>query len=55
MGGHEEVLVLLLERENINLSTADTEFGRAPRGGHERVVKLLLWRADINPNTRHLL
>ena len=40
-----------LEREDINRSTADTEYGRGPRSGHERVVKLLLRRADINSNT----
>lgn len=45
---------LLLEREHINLNTADTKYGRTPlwwaaKDGHEGIVRLLLDREDVNP------
>ena len=54
--GHEGVVKLLLEREDIKPDTPDTIYGRTPifwaaRGGHERIVKLLLGRKDVNPDT----
>jgi len=55
-GGHEGVVKLLLEREDIDPNTADTFSERTPlswaaENGHEGVVKLLLGRKDTNPNT----
>ena len=54
--GHGGILKLLLEREDVNPDTPDTEYGRTPLSwaaekGHEEVVKLLLERKDVNPNT----
>ena len=59
--GHEEVVNILLEREDINPNQADTEYGRTPlqwaaKNGHEGIVKMLLERKDINPDqpdTKH--
>jgi len=56
VGGHEEVVSILLQQEDINPNTPDTQYDRTPllwaaERGHERVVKLLLEREDINPNT----
>ena len=53
--GHEEVVKILLEREDVNPNQADTEYGRTPlswaaESGCEWVVKMLLDREDINPN-----
>jgi len=53
--GHEEVVKMLLEREDVNPNQADTEYGQTPllwaaEGGHEGVVKMLLEREDVNPN-----
>ena len=52
--GHEEVVKILLEREDINLDQADTKYGRKPlswaaENGHEGVIKMLLERQDVNP------
>ena len=57
IGGHEEVVRILLQRKGINPNTADTQYDRTPllwaaEGGHEGVVKLLLEREDIDPNTQ---
>ena len=53
--GHEAVVKMLLERDDVNPNTTDS-YGKTPlsiaaRKGHERVVKMLLERVDINPNT----
>ena len=51
--GHEEVVKVLLQREDVNLDQADTLCGRTPLSwaawnGHEVVVKMLLEREDVN-------
>ena len=53
--GHEEVVNILLEREDINPDQADTRYGWAPlswaaKGGHSGVVKMLLERERVNPD-----
>ena len=53
--GHEEVVNILLEREDINPDQADTFHGRTPlswaaEGGHSGVVKMLLEREEVNPD-----
>ena len=54
MGGHEEAVRLLLEREDINpdmpSSSDQTLLLWAVQQGHEGVVKLLLGRKDVNPD-----
>ena len=52
--GHEEVVKMLLEREDINPDQADNDDGRtalswAAENGHEGVVKMLLQRENVNP------
>ena len=47
---------MLLERQDTDPNTADTEYGRTPlwwaaQRGDEDVVKMLLERQDTNPNT----
>jgi len=56
VGGHEDVVRILLQRKGINPNTADTQYDRTPllwaaERGHEGVVKLLLEQEDISPNT----
>ena len=51
--GHEEVVKILLERDDIN-PEKPSESGHTPlcyaaEGGHEGVVELLLERDDVNP------
>ena len=53
--GHEELVKMLLEREDVNPNQADTLDGQTPLTwaamiGHEGVVKMLLEREDVNPN-----
>ena len=53
--GQEEVIKVLLEREDINPNIADTQDGRTPltlaaESGFEGVLKILLEREDVNPN-----
>jgi len=53
--GHEEVVKMLLEQEEINPDQTDTEFGRTPisyaaEKGHEGIVKMLLEREEVNPD-----
>ena len=53
--GHEEVVKVLLDQEDINPNQADTNYGPTPltwaaRSGHKEVVKMLLEREDVNPN-----
>ena len=50
------VVRMLLERDDVNPNTADTEHGRTPlswaaENGHEGVVRILLERNDVNPDT----
>ena len=54
--GHEEVVKLLLGRDDIDPNKPDEE-GQTPLmlaalNGHEEVVRLLLGRDDIDPNQR---
>ena len=53
--GHEEVVKVLLEREDVEPDQADTKYGRTPlswaaKNGHDGIVKILLEREDVNPN-----
>ena len=52
--GHEEVVKLLLERQDVDPNRLDnreeTPLGWAAVEGHEGVVKLLLERKDVDPN-----
>ena len=53
--GHEEVVKIILEREDVDPNQRDTRYGRAllswaAERGNERVVKVLLNREDVNPN-----
>ena len=55
IGGHDEVVRILLQQKDINPNTADTQYNRTPllwaaERGNEGVVRLLLEREDINPN-----
>ena len=55
LGGHEEVVKMLLERGDINPNLEDRKYGRTPliwaaRQGQEGVVKLFLEREGINPD-----
>ena len=54
LNGHEEVVRILLERDDIDPDKPD-QYGRTPLWsaaelGHEGVVKLLLGRDDVNPD-----
>ena len=54
--GHEEVVKMLLELEDVNPNTVDSLRGRtalslAAEKGCDGVVKVLLEREDVNPNT----
>ena len=56
VGGHEDVVAMILQRKGVEADTADTGHGLTPLllavvCGHEGVVKLLLERKDVNPNT----
>ena len=53
--GHEGVIKILLEREDIDPNQTDTKYGRTPllwavMKGHLGVVKMFLERGDVNPN-----
>ena len=55
INGHEGVVKVLLEQEEVNPNQADTKNGRTPlmwaaERGHEGVVKVLLERQDVNPD-----
>ena len=56
VGGHEDVVAMILQRKGVEADTADTGHGLTPLllavvCGHAGVVKLLLERKDVNPNT----
>jgi len=56
VGGHEDVVKLLLQLKDIDPNTADPATGQTPlwwavKRGHEGILKLLLEREDIDPNT----
>jgi len=56
IGGHEDVVEIILQQEGANADIANTGLGLAPLWlaavcGHEGVVKLLLEREDVYPNT----
>jgi len=53
--GQEEVVKMLLEREDVNRYIADLEYGCMPLlwatgKGHEGAVNMLLELPDVNPN-----
>ena len=53
--GNEEVVKMLLEREDVNPHPVDTESGRTPlswaaENGHEGIVKMLLEQEGVNPD-----
>ena len=53
--GYEEVVKILLEREDVDPNQADTKYGQTPlswaaENGHEAIVKILLERGDVNPD-----
>ena len=53
--GHEGVVTMLLEREDVNPNQLDDKYGLTPltwaaTKGHEEVVAMLLKREDVNPN-----
>jgi len=52
--GHEGVVKILLERDNVNPdkpnNDSQTPLCQAAYNGHEGVVKMLLERGDVNPN-----
>ena len=55
-GGHEGVVKILLEQNDVNPNRADTQFSQTPlmwatRNGHEGVMRILLERNDVNPDT----
>ena len=53
--GHEEVVKMLLEREDVNPNQADTQYDRTPLSwaahrGHGAIAKMLLEREGVNPD-----
>ena len=53
--GHEEIVKMLLQREDVNPNQADTQYDRTPLSwaayrGHGAIVKMLLEREDVNPD-----
>ena len=53
--GRQQVVKMLLERQDVNPDHADPKSSRTPLMwaaimGHEEIVKMLLEREDINPN-----
>ena len=54
--GHENIVKLLLGREDVNPDIPDTKYGQTPLSwaaeyGREGVVELLLEREDVNPDS----
>ena len=57
IGGHENVVKVLLQQKDVNPNAGSVESGQTPlwwaaQRGHERIVSLLLEREDIIPNTK---
>lgn len=57
MHGHEAVVNLFIERDDVDLDRRDDVFGQTPlsiaaENGHEAVVKLLVTRDDVDVNLR---
>ena len=55
--GQEDVVKVLLEREDLNPDQIDTKYGRTPLSwaageGHQGVVQILLQRKGVNPDQR---
>ena len=53
--GHQEVVKMLLERDDVNPDQPDTKYGWTPlswaaENGHEGIVKMFLERDDVNPD-----
>ena len=53
--GHEEVVKMLLEREDVNPNQVDTQYDRTPLSwaahrGHGAIAEMLLEREDVNPD-----
>jgi len=53
--GHDGVVKMLLEQDDVSPNQADTEYGQTPlswavENWHEGVVKMLLEREEVNPN-----
>ena len=53
--GHEQVVKMLLEQEDVNPDQPDTKHGWTPllwaaENGHDGIVKMLLEREDVNPD-----
>jgi len=53
LGGHGDVVEILLQQNDVNPDAADTGYRRTPlwwaaKGGHEEVLMLILGREDIN-------
>ena len=56
VGGHEDVVNILLQLRDIDPNVVDTKYGRTPLWwaagrGHEGIVRMLLERGGVNPNT----
>jgi ankyrin repeat protein len=57
MGGHKEVVELLLTIDGINLNSVDPEYGRTPllwaaTNGHKDIVELLLSKGGVDPDSK---
>ena len=55
--GHEDVVKILLELEDVNPNQADARYHRTPLSwaagqGHKEIVKTLLEREEVNPHQR---
>ena len=55
IGGHDGVVKILLEQEDVNPDQPDIGYGRTPLSwaaemGHEGILKMLLERGDVNPD-----
>ena len=53
--GYEDIVKILLERDDVNLDHAENQCGRTPlswaaENGHEGIVKMLLERENVNPD-----
>ena len=60
VGGHEDVVKLLLQLKDIDPNTADPATGQTPlwwaaKRGNEGIVRILLGRGGVNPNIGDIL